>query len=344
MKRRPLIFLFAAASITAAIFYFDRPDRPVFDVAQTHPLFPQFNESSVAIIEIERLTDGVSLTRDGGAWKLTALPTAIAKALDEKSSTPANPDHTVYPADTEHVAQLVHLVHALNVSGVVSHRPESQGLLQVSAAGTQVRLFDTDEHLLAHFYIGKSGPDLLSTYVRRDGDNDIYLTRDEIGGRVPTTIAAWRDKTVWHLDADQIQAIALERRDGGFTLTKNPHNRFALTSPPKPDLEFDPAKIAAWIAQWKDLKAVDVQDRVPASATGLDKPTTTLKITLADGTDHILYIGNDATTGFPFGQLAGHGAIYSLPNSLRASLQATTDAWTINSAATTSPKGDAVNN
>ena len=62
----------------------------------------------------------------------------------------------------------------LEGESLISRDAQNSPKLQANAIGTHVQAYDAAGQALADIYIGKAGPDLVSTAVRREGEPAVY--------------------------------------------------------------------------------------------------------------------------------------------------------------------------
>lgn len=331
--RRAYLYLAVAILVSLAIMYLERPDQSRLAAEAPRALFPHLAVDQIARVEIEHLLDGVQLQKTGAEWQVEAKTSPLQAQLEAPSEKMPEPtaatDHAGTPsfaANTEQVEAMLELLQSLQVGTVASRNPENFDKLQVGKIGTQVRAYAADGNVLAHLIVGKQGPDYVSTYVRQDGDDAVYLVSDQLPGRFPAQAAQWRDRRVWALDPDQIRTVIVERLDGGFAISKNPEGLFVVEGHPDAGT-LDAEKVGAWFAQWATIQAAKFAEGVSREQAGLQKPKVQVTVTMADGAPQTLALGSDAPGGVPYGALAGKSDLYVLSTSLRNAFKANWQDW-----------------
>lgn len=358
--RRAYLALVVVVLVSLGILYLERPDQRRMEAEAPRPLFPSLAADQVARIEIEHLLDGVQLQKEGAAWQVTAQTSPLQAQLAQQGEQGVEPavatDHAGTPsyvgeapaalplegagrslkrapapaananANAEQVEALLQLLQTVQVGTVTSRNPENFDKLQVGKIGTQVRTYAADGQLLAHLIVGKQGPDYVSTYVRQEGNDAVYLVSDQLHGRFPAQVAQWRDRRVWALDPDLISKVSVERLDGGFTISKNAQGLFTVDNLPGAGT-LNAEKVGAWFAQWATIQASKFAEGVSREQAGLQKPKVQVAVTMSDGTQHALALGGDAPGGVPYGELAGTSDLYVLSTSLRNTFKAHWQDW-----------------
>ena len=175
---KPYLFLGLALLLAVVVLWVERPDSFHKGDREEIQLFPKFQATEVARIEIERLSNGVQLEREGADWKATQWP--------------VEPQRMSFIADDGKVGLALDRVVDLVGTSIVSKNPQKHIQFEVNNIGVQVRLFDAAGKGLAHFYIGKPGPDFTSSYVRKEGEDVVYLTPASLRGIFATDLESWK--------------------------------------------------------------------------------------------------------------------------------------------------------
>lgn len=322
-------YLAGAVLLLLAVLYWEKPGTTRVGSALDTRLFPGFVPQQVARIELEHLLDAVALRRDGDRWTVQAVDSALGQQIRANEKDPAavpTPDATALSADAPRIGDMLTQVEQLTVGAVASRSAAQHFKLQVNEMGIQARFYDAGNHLLAHLLVGKQGPDLLSSFVRRHDAKEVYLVGQNLAGAFPANVTQWRDRTVWAIAPDTIQRVAIERRNGSFAIDKQPDGHFVVDATTD-STPLDPDKLRDWFERWTDLRAVEFPEQVDLEKSGLPKAATRLTVQLQDGTKKTLLVGNDAPRGFPYGQLAGSTDIYLLPTAIRTAVQADWAQW-----------------
>ena len=192
-KHRPLIYLGIAVLIAAATFIAERPDEPRISDTSARVFVPGYDTADVARVEIEQLLDGAELRRDGDAWQVAGRTTPMKAELLAKEGAGA-PAQEWKPADHTRVMSALGSLSGLEEGLSVSANPENQRLYQVDRAGVAVRGYDAQGKLLFDIVIGRNGPDLMGTYVRRAGEDRVWLVNRPIVGAFSPVASDWETR------------------------------------------------------------------------------------------------------------------------------------------------------
>ena len=138
------------------------------------------------LIEVVRSTDG--------EWRL---------------ETPVDAD-----VDTTTSTRLLTGLENLRIESLVSSRTDRYVRFQVdSAQATYIRLEGKE---VVELYVGKTGPDFQSRYIRLGNDEQVYLASG-----VPTTepnLDRWKDKRLWSYPKEQISGVSASTPESKFRL------------------------------------------------------------------------------------------------------------------------------
>lgn len=174
MNKRPILYLIIVIILTGFIWAIERPDQLPINQASSQLLVPQFDASKITRIEYEHLLGGIQLEKTGEGWKVA-----------EKEQV------QWFPADEARIKQALGNFGSVEVGIKVSHALEHQMLYNVGITGQKVRLF-AGSTKIADVVVGKNGPDFMSNYVRREGEDQVYLIDRSLQGVFSADINDWK--------------------------------------------------------------------------------------------------------------------------------------------------------
>jgi len=118
-----------------------------------------------------------------------------------------------YPADFAVLAQFLNQLKELQIEELKTSRKENYSRLELAdsgpGAGTHVKILP----LGLTFIVGKAGA-MRGSFVRRDGESQVYLTRQTIDAD-PDGMA-WIDPVAINIDPASVVSVSIARRDAGF--------------------------------------------------------------------------------------------------------------------------------
>lgn len=217
--KRPLVFLFSAIALALIVLAIERPQHSRVDDGEDATFSPGFDSAKVERVQISQLVYGAELKRDGDAWLVREMTTPLKERIVIKGTEPSSALRW-HRADRMRVNSALGSFGGLDAGIVVSTNKDKRGLYQVDAGGLRVQLFDEDGKTIDDVIVGKNGPDLGSSYLRRSGSDEVVLVRRPLTGVFSPLAENWREKRLWSLPADDIVGIALKAKDGAFSAVK----------------------------------------------------------------------------------------------------------------------------
>ncbi len=320
MMKRNLILLVIFIILASIVYFMEFAPQPKRAAVEETNFFVGFNSDKVARIEIKSLFRTNILQRDGDKWLVgeeSNLPTQKEEEGDKADTEPTpTPTPEMFLADIEQVEKLLDTVAELPKGELVSkNRDKHQQFELTGFKGTEVILYDEHEKPLAHFNIGKNGPDFLSTYVKKAGSDNVYLVQGYIkhifdkGG-----LDGWRDKTIFDFDQAKLASLTIE--DYIIPTPPPKDEKKGEKKPPKlsdkpvntttiirqndswsiaeqADLNLDIAKIEQTVKTLASLKAQGFARKPDAEHYDFSKPQYVFIAQMDDGTEHRLLVGGD---------------------------------------------------
>ena len=159
------------------------------------------------------------------------------------------------------------------------------------------------------FYIGNSGPDFQSFYVRLGNDQRVFLSSGRLN--LPENLDTWRDKTLFDISEADISKIAVFSPAATYSVAKTGSGW--LLSTDDDESPIDSVKVQAWLDQFSPLKATTFIDDLPASEVKLEA-THQIHFSLPEGGTHTLWLFDDESR--LAATISGKNATFSLPQSL----------------------------
>lgn len=238
------------------------------------PLYPGLQTEEIQRIVINKDTTRVELTRDGDNGWLVA-------------------SEGNYAADPSLVDKILEAIPKFHTRDLVSQNPDKQETFEVTdSLGTEVLLEGSGDVELGHFYVGKQGPDFMSSYVRPAGDKKVLLVPVYLKSTFDTRRDSWRDKSIFKFDQDDvIRAELLPAEGDTLTLAKGEDDKWSIVEP-----DSIPVKESIWTSTLRvasNLRCDAFPDSLPnPTDVGLDPPMQLFKVEMADGRREVLKIGD----------------------------------------------------
>ena len=122
-------------------------------------LFPKLKTAEVNRIEITKAGETKVMLHSGADWK------------EETATISAKP---------ETVASALAAVTKLDRKDLVSQNPSKRQIFGLDEKEAMKITLKSDSQILAQFYIGKRAQDYLSNFIRKEGEDKIYLSHEAL--------------------------------------------------------------------------------------------------------------------------------------------------------------------
>jgi len=294
MNLKKISILLVVLAVLLGLYYATEAPRKSRQKQEPEKLIPGFERQQVATIVVQSPEKGTATLRnEQGVWQVSS------------------PDARTYQADAAALDKLLEIVGGLKVETLVSKNPKNFDQYEVTAEkGLDVRLADSDNRSLARLYVGKSGPDIFSTYVRVQDSDRVVLVGSILKTVFEKELKDWRDKTIFKLNKDDIVAYAVDGT-AKLHLKKDDTQSWQVLAPEV----FAPKKEAVddIMRKFASLKAVDFAEG-QLKDFGLDRPERTITAVLKDGATVTLLVGKEKNTYQHFVKPQDVATIFVLEN------------------------------
>jgi len=303
MNFKRAVLLAITFFILIILYYFVETPSGKKGKEEPRAFIPGFDSKRAALIRLKQAGKGpLTLIRQGGGWQVQS---------GEK----------IFAAEPAPVNKMLDTVAGLKAATVASRNSEKFDAFEVTGdKGTEVKIDDADSNVLAHFIVGKNGPDIFSTYVRNQGADRVILTNGILKNVFEKDLSDWRDKTVFKLNKQDITGYLIEG-DMTLQMQKDDSQNWAVQEPG----QFLADKKAAeeTVAKFASLKAAGFEDN--ATKCSLDRPSRTITASLKSGDAAVLLVGKEKNAFQHFVQVSGKDTIFVLEDYLLESLSPTPD-------------------
>jgi hypothetical protein len=291
MNFKKTIILAAVLCFLLIVFYLiEGPKKDA--TKQEHPLFLSgFDRAQAAAVFLKSKAKGeISLRKKADGWSV---------AVNKKT----------YAADPASVDNLLDTAAKIRIESIVSRGPGKYQAFEVDAEnGVDVRIDDAAQKSLAHFVVGKSGPDLFSTYLRLADAQQVVLASGMLKMAFERELKDWRNKTIFSLNQQEITGYQVTG-DLQYQLQKAATGAWEAIAPekftPKKELVEDCLKTIAALnaADFAEGRLQDFQ---------LDKPAREITVTMKSGPTRTLLIGKEKNAFQRFVKTADADTVYVL--------------------------------
>jgi len=298
MNTKKLITLAAVLAVIVALIIAANQLGSRKPSAKSLAFFPKFSEQTCSSILIVEKADSVRIRKKGDVWIVAPFASDAGTAPVMAGTEPEAAGTGVeYPADSASIATALEKLTGMKRDDLISQNPEKQSLFEVdSARGIYVEAFDEKQKSYGGFYIGKSGPDYSSHYVRLVGSNDVYSVSNSIRYSFFADRKRWRDKLVVSFDRGQAEKIVIAKQAGNtFVIDKSTDTsgqaRWSLSTPQQA-----PAKTQAMddlLNTLSNFRCADYEENAALADTamGFGAPELVVTVTLSGGTEKKVVVG-----------------------------------------------------
>ena len=272
MKPRTTVILFGVFLILLVFVYlFEGPlsEKERSKKERVVELFPDFQRDSAVSIFVKGPLQEVTLEKKDAGWEI------------------ANTDG--FLADPQLVDAALQTVAGFKRDTIASKNPEKKEIFDVvPGKGVEILISAVDQKPLAHFFIGKPTPDSFSSYLRKEGSDEVLQTN------VSKTVflkdvESWRDKTVISFPVDLATQLTLKTSEEEITLELDEKGTWNITQPVKTPAQQEVVKQI--LTTLSSLKALGFADDYDIAQYQLDDPQLTVTIILKDQVEKRLLIG-----------------------------------------------------
>ena len=271
------------ALLLLIVLIFENPfgkDEDEKRAEKAKPLFPDYSIELVSKIEI--IAKGQTTT--------------LAKQNDAKQNDQwvvATMDN--YPADSEGVKDLLEKVAEFDNSKHVSDNPKNRAEYQVDSSGVEAKLLDAEEKTLAHLFVGKNTPGIFNSYVRVADSNDVYEGKGYLQSTFDKGERTWKDRTIFKFEKGHVTRIDIVSPEETIELRLDSENKWQLLQPIT--AAANQTEVENLLSFYSDLKTDDFAEAKELTEYGLDTPTSSITVSLNDGTAAKLLIGKEEDEG-----------------------------------------------
>lgn len=312
-----LVVFIALAAVVYLMFY--QPAEPP-EAKEEKLMYPNFDMAKAAKVEMMNVIKHEILEKRGDEWvvgakdKLPKQPTPEPKEGETPAPEPTEPPVEYFKADQDAVQKLLEIVKNLEKKELASKNKEKHKQFQIdNMQGVEVLVSDNTGTEMAHFIVGKYGPDFSSTYVAKAGQDEVYLVEGFIkqnfdkGG-----VSGWRDKTIFDIEPSQITQLTVKdfvketiqpkegRGKAEVILSDDPVRTITFMKDNDTwkinalaDQNIDQTLVEEAVKTFAQFKAAGYPAEHEKEKFALDKPRYIFTAKLANGTEQKMIVGGE---------------------------------------------------
>jgi len=290
--------LVVASVIVAALP--EGPGGPSLDL-------PKITADDVTKIEVTTADgENYSLVKGGEGW--TAMP--IGKTTDEKR-----------------VERALAEVASLRIGNMVSKSSDSHPLYDVRDEGLTVAAY-TSSGEAWRLIIGKRSSDERGDYVRKPGDDRVFINAGRLSSTFKNKVNYWRDRTVSKFDKESASALILEADGKSLSFIKGEGDKWGFETRPADllaDYRLDSDKVKRVAEGMANMSASDFEDKADSAAEhGLVPPDAKATVALKDGESVTLMVGHENDKNY-YAKKEGNEQIFLISKFQRDKLRKTVE-------------------
>lgn len=301
MKARTTIILALIAAVLVIIAVTSNRSEKERESIEPGLIFPDLQREAITEIRMTAGEDTVCLVKEQTGWVV---------------ATEGN-----YRADSMAVARILEKIDAFDRRHIHSRNPENQKTFEVDdSSGTEVLVVGPEDNTLAHFRVGKNGPDFRSQYVRPVDSNEVFLIPEYLKSVFDAKRATWRDKSIFSFKVEKVKRLLIQPEDKDtITIEKNDQDTYVMTAPDSAGVKKQ--MVESTIRTLAMLRCDAFPDSLPTLAeAGLEPPRQRIEVQLDDGASYALVIGNETDAARQYVKKDGDDTIYLLSKGRAKSL------------------------
>jgi hypothetical protein len=276
--------IYIAVAVLAALgggVYYTQQQQQAEDVrlkgAATSTL-PEFKLASEDVDKISKIEikngdkPGVTLEKDGDKWR-------VKKPVD-------------YPSNNANVKSLLDNLKELKAKDLIDKSAASYPEYNLEEAKAVHVVAYKGNDKAVDLYFGKSGG--RGQMVRKAGTDGVYAVSGYSSYLYAREVKAWRDTALVKFDDAAVTQVDIRNETGDFAFRKEGDAWAGKLKGDKID-RFDENKVKDMLRAYKALNADDFADEKSDADTGLDKPASSVTITLKEGDPVKLSLGKTSS-------------------------------------------------
>jgi hypothetical protein len=291
MNIRSTVILFLVLVVLAATATLMEKNRKSRRSPTGDLLFPALQADKVDAIDLRAPDEDVQLEKDGEEWKVRS--------------------EGGYPADPKLISSILDSFGGLRNTEVSSTRPDRHATFEADSSGVIVKL-SGGGNSLAWLYVGKAGPDYLSTYVRPVDDEKVYRVPVYLRSIVDRGKQTWRDRNIVALDESKIAGYTTMTPRDTVAVERGEAGSWRLTKPVEADANSDVMGVV--VRSLASIRASAFADSIQDLASvGLEPDTMSLQIRTTDGSNYTIDVGAENDKRQTYTKRADSPIVYLVP-------------------------------
>lgn len=211
-----------------------------------------------------------------------------------------------FPASLQAVGDLFEALRDTTPPELVAQSRSSFERMGVDTAGGRVVRFARAGKTLAQLLVGRQGQEFNSGYVRKPGEDNVYLWRNRVTSLVNRGVDDWRDRKIAAVAPDSVVVVEIARGKSRYALHRSGHV-WAFTG----GAPADSGAVARLLEKYRSVTAGGFATPHQADSVNAARPTRRVTLRGARGTA-LLALVFDSTAGGYWVRQAGGGTVYRM--------------------------------
>lgn len=190
MKRQISILLTIFLVLILGLFIFADPLGKQEDDEDKKDLFT-FQKEDVASFQIDNYTQAFLFQKKGGDWYVAQSQNELTKKIQKQNEDQTADKQKLKKADPVKVTSLLTTILAIQIDEPIAAEPNSAQIFQINEHSLHVRFYDEKGEMLGRLDVGKQGPDIMSSFIRKNKENEIYLIDQNLQGLLLYPYEEW---------------------------------------------------------------------------------------------------------------------------------------------------------
>jgi hypothetical protein len=190
---------------------------------------------------------------------------------------------------------------------LVAQNPTTHPRFEVDdASGRTLRVYRGDD-VAYEVVVGKRGRDFQNVYLRRPGEDEVYLVRTRLVTFIDRTVDDWRDKSLAAIEPDSVASVEVTRGGSSYALRRSADGPWTMDG----RQTADSAAVRRLLDQYASLNASGFPRPEQMDSVELTRPDR--RVVLRDAASAVLVelAFDSATTGFWVAR-SGDSTVYRL--------------------------------
>jgi len=158
--------------------------------------FLNFDQDQVDSFQINNFTVSFLFQKNGDAWKIKRVKNDLTKRLEKKAgATIGDVDKDFTDANSVEVAKSLTYLSEIKNLNPISTQAKLAGTFEINDYSLHAIFFDKDGKELDRVYIGKSGPDPFTSFLKKTDSPNVYLADQDFRALLLRNYGDWLQKS-----------------------------------------------------------------------------------------------------------------------------------------------------